>query len=375
MKPFQINLRNISCYEPRISPFLMLISLGIIAISTLCFAPQRAQVFAEQATPQIRVWEAFKILDAEIQPGTKQRLFSLQRDDLVGMRMAIPVWIVRGQMPGRTLCITAGIHGDELNGVEIARRIFVETNPSDLSGTLFVLPALNTYGLRAGSRYMHDRRDLNRAFPGNPKGSAAGIIASSVFEPIISKAEALVDLHTASDRRINLPQIRTDLSSLKALDLARHFGIGVVLHGKGPKGSLRRTALDSGIPAIIYEAGSVNILQTEEIERGVRGVRNVMRFLGMISQDKNDDSPMATVYQKTRWLRVPMGAAGMFLTPHHPGDEVRHGDVLGKVVDPLSDKEFPIVSSDDGIIVGMVVPSVVLPGDALFHIGLEIAQE
>ena len=222
---------------------------------------------------------------------------------------------------------------------------------------------------------MHDRRDLNRSFPGNPKGSAPSIIASTVFEPIISKADALVDLHTASDRRINLPQIRTDLSSPEALDLARDFGIGVVLHGKGPKGSLRRTTLDSGIPAIIYEAGSVNILQMEEIERGVRGVRNVMRYLGMISQDDNADSQKATVYQKTRWLRVPRGAAGMFLTSLRPGDEVKQGDVLGEVVDPLSDKKFPIVSSGDGIIIGMVVPSIVLTGDALFHLGLEKAQE
>jgi predicted deacylase len=292
-------------------------------------------------------------------------------DDFVGMRMAVPVWIARGLQPGKTLAVTAGIHGDELNGVEIARRIFSEADPKELSGTLVVLPVLNRHGFLAGSRYMNDRRDLNRAFPGSPRGSSAGIIAHSVFGPAIRRADALVDLHTASDKRINLPQIRTDLSSPPALELARHFGIGVVLNGAGPKGSLRRTALDAGIPAIIYEAGGVHILQTEEIERGVTGVRNVMRYLGMIPSEKSTGSPKATVYKKTRWLRVPTGAAGMFLTTHKTGDEVKRGDQLGEVVDPLSDKMVPIVSPDDGVIIGMVVPTVVYTGDALFHLGLE----
>jgi predicted deacylase len=289
--------------------------------------------------------------------------------------MSVPVWIARGLRPGRTLAVTAGIHGDELNGVEIARRIFVETDPLELSGTLVVLPVLNRHGFLAGSRYMHDRRDLNRAFPGSSKGSAASIIASSVFEPVIRRSDALVDLHTASDRRINLPQIRTDLSSPEALNLARSFGIGVVLNGAGPKGSLRRTALDAGIPAIIYEAGGVFVLQSEEIERGVAGVRNVMCSMGMIRREKDANQAAATVYRKTRWLRVPAGAAGMFLTAHKPGDEVKRGQELGEVVDPLSDAIFKIVSPDDAVIIGMVVPTVVYTGDALFHLGLEKVQE
>jgi predicted deacylase len=319
-------------------------------------------------------WGPLKALGLEIQPGTKQRLASMPMDDFVGMRMAVPVWITRGARPGKTLAVTAGIHGDELNGVEIARRIFAEADPKELSGTLVVLPVLNRHGFLAGSRYMNDRRDLNRAFPGSPRGSSASIIAHSVFGPAISRADALVDLHTASDKRINLPQIRTDLSSPRALELARSFGIGVVLNGAGPKGSLRRTALDAGIPAIIYEAGGVHILQTEEIERGVAGVRNVMRHMGMIPSQGNAE-PRATVYKKTRWLRVPPGAAGMFLTSRKTGDEVKRGEQMGEVVDPLSDKSVPIVSPDDGVIIGMVVPTVVYTGDALFHLGLEKIQQ
>jgi predicted deacylase len=348
----------------------VVVCLGGFTVHTTPAEAQEAPASAGREASS-DAWGALTALGAEIQPGTKQRLASMPMDDFVGMRMAVPVWIARGARPGKTLAVTAGIHGDELNGVEIARRIFVETDPKDLSGTLVVLPVLNRHGFLAGSRYMNDRRDLNRAFPGGPRGSSASIIAHSVFGPVIERSDALVDLHTASDKRINLPQIRTDLSSPRALDLARHFGIGVVLNGAGPKGSLRRTALDAGIPAIIYEAGGVHILQTEEIERGVVGVRNVMRHMKMIPADQNAGSPTATVYKKTRWLRVPPGAGGMFLTSRKTGDEVKRGDKLGEVVDPLSDKTAPIVSPDDGVIIGMVVPTVVYTGDALFHLGLE----
>lgn len=330
---------------------------------------------ARDASSSTDSWGALAALGAEIQPGTKQRLASMPMADFAGMRMAVPVWIARGEQPGKTLAVTAGIHGDELNGVEIARRIFVETDPQQLAGTLVVLPVLNRHGFLAGNRYMSDRRDLNRAFPGNPNGSSANIIAHAVFEPVIKRADALVDLHTASDRRINLPQIRTDLSSPAALELAQSFGVGVVLNGAGPEGSLRRSALDAGVPAIIYEAGGAYILQIEEIERGVEGVRNVMRHLEMIPSQGAADPPKATVYKKTRWLRVPPGAAGMFLTSCKTGDEVKRGQKLGEVVDPLSDQTASIVAPDDGVIIGMVVPTVLYTGDALFHIGLEKLEE
>lgn len=346
----------------------------LLAIASIEAPVGWAQDGAAPEDQSAQAWGPLTALGTEISPGTKQRLASLPVDDFFGMRMAIPVWVARGQHPGKTLAITAGIHGDELNGVEIARRIFVETDPKALSGTLVVLPVLNRWGFLAGSRYMSDRRDLNRAFPGYAKGSSASIIAHSVFDPVIRRADALVDLHTASDRRINLPQIRTDLSSPAALELARHFGDGVVLNGRGPKGALRRAALDASVPAIIYEAGGVLILQPNEVERGVTGVRNIMRYLGMIPAEQGAAAPSATVYKTTRWLRVPPGAAGMFLTARRPGDEVKRGDVLGEVVDPLSDRTAPIISPADGVIIGMVVPTVVTTGDGLFHLGLEKLQ-
>jgi uncharacterized protein len=352
------------CAEfPRLSRTILLVA-GLAILG-----PHPHAAAADPATPA--TWGPLHALGVDVQPGTKQRLTSMPMTDFVGMRMAVPVWIARGAQPGKTLAITAGIHGDELNGVEVARRIFVETDPTQLAGTLVVLPVLNRHGFLAGSRYMSDRRDLNRAFPGNANGSSAGITAYSVFGPVILKSDALVDLHTASDRRINLPQIRTDLTNPAALDLARNFGASVVLNGKGPTGSLRRSALDAGIPAIIYEAGGAHVLEVDAIERGVAGVHRTMRHLGMLPADANADATPGTVFKKTRWLRVPPGAAGMFLTARRPGDEVKRGDQLGEVVDPLGDKQTPIISPADGVIIGMEVPNIVYTGDALFHLGLE----
>jgi len=354
---------------------LQLNIMAALTLATTLVAPSitRAQTTAPARTTAISDpanWENLKALGVDIRPGTKHKLASMPMNDFVGMRMAVPVWIARGATPGKTLAVTAGIHGDELNGVEIARRVFVETDPQELSGTLVVLPLLNRHGFLAGLRYMSDRRDLNRAFPGSPNGSSASIIAHSIFKPVILRSDALIDLHTASDTRINLPQIRTNLQSPAALALAQHFGDGVVLNDDGPEGSLRRSALDAGIPSIIYEAGGVLVLEPEEIERGVTGVRNVMRHLGILPST-DDKKQNATVYKKTRWLRVPPGAAGMFLTTRKPGDEVKKGDTLGKVVDPLSDIETPILSPWDGVIIGMEKPNVVYTGDALFHVGLE----
>lgn len=361
------------------SPLHLYILASILGMASIFFTLPRAdaQTSAPTKTSAIsdaKDWENLTALGVQIRPGTKHKLASMPMNDFVGMRMAVPVWIARGAKPGKTLAVTGGIHGDELNGVEIARRVFVETDPQKLSGTLVVLPLLNRHGFLAGTRYMSDRRDLNRAFPGSPNGSSASIIAHSIFQPVILRSDAMVDLHTASDTRINLPQIRTNLKSPAALGLARAFGDGVVLNDDGPEGSLRRSALDAGIPAIIYEAGGVLVLDPQEIERGVTGVHNIMRHLGMLPPTSVEPA-QATVYKKTRWLRVPPGAAGMFLTTLKPGDEVQRGDILGKVVDPLSDKETPILSPNDGVIIGMEKPNVVYTGDALFHLGLEKLEQ
>jgi predicted deacylase len=308
--------------------------------------------------------------DESVAPGETARFFVDLAETIGGSSRMLDAFVVvsRGVRPGPTLCLTAGIHGDELNGVEIAHRIYAQTSAKDLSGTLIAVPAVNMSGLRSGSRYLPDRRDLNRGFPGNPEGSLASRIAYRLYEGVIRHCEVLVDLHTGSASRTNLPQIRTDLESPPALAIARSFGVGVVLHGAGPEGSLRRSVLDAGVPAIIYEAGEPLRFEEDEIALGVRGVRNVMAHLGMTKGGAR--SARAEIYRKTTWVRSGK-AIGIFLTNHRPGDRVKKGEALGEVTDPITEQRVPIEAPRDGRIIGMAVPQLVLPGYGLFHIGYD----
>jgi len=279
-----------------------------------------------------------------------------------------PLVVVRGVRPGPTLCLTAGIHGDELNGIEIARRACAGVAGGELSGMLIAAPALNMPGVRSGSRYLPDRRDLNRAFPGSPNGSLASRIAYTVSTEVIRFCDALIDLYTGSANRTNVPQIRTDLDSPEALALARSFGVGVVLHGRGPKGSLRRESLDAGVPAVIYEAGEPLRFQEVKITEGGQGVRNVMVDLGMIAGEANRRP--SEVYRKTRWVRAG-DATGVFFPSVKAGQAVRKGEVLGTVTDPQTDEVEEIRAPRDGRVIGMAVPQFVLPGYGLFNLGFD----
>lgn len=313
-------------------------------------------------------WGAFQLLDENVAPGTTSKIQLIHDRSFEASYLNMPIFIGRGIEPGPTLCLTAGVHGDELNGVEVARRAFANANFQELRGTLIALPAINAEGVRAGNRYMSDRRDLNRAFPGSAGGSVARIVAHAVFTEVLSHCDALVDLHTASNNRANIPQIRADLSNPAIRELAIHFGLGIVVGGSGPDGSLRREAAKAGIASIIYEAGEPHRFQEEEINRGVQGVQNVMAFLDMTDNEERE-IPDTRIYEKSRWVRAGLRQGGFFFPTAELGDIVQVGDVLGTVVDPLTDEVHEVVSPIPGEIIGMAVPQPVLSGYALFHIG------
>lgn len=323
-----------------------------------------AQVAPPSQGPE---WGPFRFLEYSIAPGETAKLGFTLAPSFDASFLDTMIVVVRGVRPGPTLCITAGVHGDEINGVEIVHRVYGRIRGSELAGTLLLVPAVNSHGFRTGSRYLPDRRDLNRFFPGSPTGSTASIIAHAVFGQVRAHCTALVDLHTGSFDRTNLPQIRTDISSPDALALAQGFGVGIVLDGKGPTGSLRRAAMDAGIPAVIYEAGQPLRFEEDEIARGYAGIRNVMVRLGMLAGDPAAVPP-ARVIRRTVWVRA-RNRGGIFLTPRRPGDAVRRGEALGTVTDPITEATDTIRAPVDGIIVGMAVPQVVLAGYALFHIG------
>lgn len=314
-------------------------------------------------------WGPIQIREHSIAPGTEQRFSFAPFRSFEGAYLDVNVFVARGRRPGPTLCVVAGIHGDELNGAEIARRTRAAADPEQLSGTLIVLPAVNSLGFRTGNRYMADRRDLNRSFPGSLDGSVAGIVAHGVFSDVIRPhCSALIDLHTGSFHRTNLPQIRVDLANERAFELARHFGVGIVLGGAGPRGSLRREAMEAGIPALIYEAGEPHRFQVEEIERGAEGVRNVMTFLGLVER-AGAEPPVARVYPRSSWVRVPLGKGGVFFPTVALGARVVKGDVLATVMLPDTDEVYEIRSPRDGELIGMAVPQIVLSGYGVVHLG------
>lgn len=320
------------------------------------------------AARPVEPWGALEILGRSVPPGTTLRMPFLTTQSFAGNFLDTLVVVTRGLHPGPTLCITAGIHGDEINGVEIAHRIYAGIPADALSGTLLVVPAVNVQGFRTGSRNLADRRDLNRAFPGSPTGSHAGLIAHALFREVRSHCDALLDLHTGSNSRTNLPQIRTDISNPRALALAESFGVGIVIDGQGPAGSLRRAVMDAGIPAVLYEAGQPLRFEAEEIAQGIRGVQNVMVALRMLPPDRYATPGQTRIIRSSTWVRV-RGAGGVFLTTLRPGDAVTKGQELGTVTDPITDEVEVVRAPRGGLLIGMALPQVVLTGYALFHIG------
>ena len=331
--------------------------------------PESMQTAAVPSPPEdalLPPWGPLEFLGEEIDPGEKRRLFLRASESFAGSGIDIPALVVRGAARGPTLCLTAGVHGDELNGIEIVRRVFEETKTLELQGMLLGYPVVNLHGFRASSRYLPDRRDLNRYFPGNPHGSSASRVANAVFRTLAEVCDALVDFHTGSFHRTNLPQIRADLSDGRVLALAQAFGVGVVVHSYGMRGTLRRSATEADLPAITYEAGEPMRFAQQEIAYGVEGLRNLMASLGMLARDPPGEA--AEVYRRSRWVRVNDG--GIFLTARQVGEFVEEGDLLGTVTDPVTNDRATLRAPFDGRIIGMALPQVVIPGFATFHLGV-----
>ncbi len=330
-----------------------------------------AEPVAAPQTVASETWAALAILGSEVQPGDKRELELRISESFAGHSEDTPVLVIRGVTPGPTVCLVAGVHGDELNGIEIVRSIFESTTPRALSGTLIGLPVANLLGLRRSSRYLPDRRDLNRYFPGHPSGSSASRIASALFNEVVSHCDTLVDYHTGSFRRTNFAQVRGDLRDAGVLRIAKGFGVGLILHSNGRPGTLRSAAQTAGIDAVTYEAGEPLRFQPVEIERGVRGTQNLLAALEMLGAGVAKRQAVS-VYYRSRWVRVDDG--GVFLTQRKLGERVAAGDELGTVTDPVTHERSRVVSPLRGRILGMAFPQVVLPGFAAFNLGVEEAS-
>lgn len=311
---------------------------------------------------------AMYLLDAEVAPGTSQRLSWVATELFEGVPVSTPVLVINGTMPGPTLCLTAAVHGDELNGIEMVRRVMHDINPERLAGAIIGVPIVNVQGFRRGSRYLPDRRDLNRYFPGNPNGSAAARIAYSFFENVVMHCDALVDLHTGSFERANLPQIRADLRNPDVVTLTQGFGSTVILHSTPGVGTLRHAATQAGIPSLTLEAGGPLQLELSEVKHGVKGIETLITSLGMIRRIRLWGAP-EPVYYRSSWVRADSG--GILLADVSLGSSVRKGDLLGTITDPMSNVRAELRSPYSGRIIGMARNQVVMPGFAAFHVGIQ----
>ena len=312
--------------------------------------------------------KSMRLLDTDIAPGTAKRLSWSATQLFAGVPVSTPVLVVNGTHPGPTLCLTAAIHGDELNGIEMVQRVLHDIDPQKLSGAIIGVPIVNVQSFRRGSRYLPDRRDLNRYFPGNPNGSAAARIAHAFFTDIITHCDALVDLHTGSFERTNLPQIRADLRNPDVVTLTLGFGSMVVLHNKPAAGTLRHAATMAGIPTVTVEAGGPSQLELAEVKHVVKGIKILLTTLGMVKKRRlwGDPEP---VYYRSSWVRADNG--GILLAHVSLGSTVKKGDLLGTITDPMNNARTELRSPYAGRIIGMARNQVVMPGFATFHVGIQ----
>ncbi|MFG0327579.1 MAG: succinylglutamate desuccinylase/aspartoacylase family protein [Phycisphaerales bacterium JB037] len=283
----------------------------------------------------------------------------------VGHAVTIPVRVVRGPEPGPIVAVTAAVHGDEITGMAIVRALVGDEHLKIERGTLILAPVVNVLGFERSSRYMPDRRDLNRSFPGSASGSLTARFARAVFEELIGPADALIDLHTAAAKRTNFPNVRVDLDHPPSAELARHFGAELTVHGKGPEGSLRRAAVEAGKAAIILEAGEVWKFDPAMTEIGLRGVRNALMGLGMMPGEPEPPLFRAES-RKTEWARSTHG--GILRFHVSPGDWVEDAQPLATVTTLLGRDLATIESPRAGVVLGMTTMPAVVPGDPVCHI-------
>jgi len=307
------------------------------------------------------------IIGGEVIAPGERTLVDLQLAKLASCTdMHMPIHVIRGKRAGPTLLVCAAVHGDEVNGVEIIRRLCNRVSVNQLRGTLIAIPIVNVYGFIHRSRYLPDRRDLNRCFPGSSKGSMASQLASTFMNEVVSKCTHGIDLHTGAIHRENLPQIRACIENPVVRDMAEAFQAPVIMDSNVRPGTLRHAAENLGIPWLLYEAGEALRFDEVSIRAGVDGVLNVMRCLDMLAKKRSRKAMTPRVARGSAWMRAPQSGVMRLIIP--TGALVSQGDVLGFVADPYGTNETPIVADRAGIIIGRANLPMVNQGEAVVHV-------
>ena len=311
---------------------------------------------------------AFEICGETVNPGERATMSLPLPSQSSYTPLSMPVHVIHGKREGPVVFISAAIHGDEINGIEIIRQIRHTKAIDRLRGTLVCVPIVNVYGFFNHTRYLPDKRDLNRTFPGTLHGSLTSRVARIFATEIVDKCTHGIDLHTGSNHRANLPHIRADIDNPECARLATAFGAPVMINANLRDGSLRQYAMEKGLSMLLYEAGEGLRFDSLSIRAGTRGVLNVLRELKMLPRRKTAKEHKVITARSSQWVRAPQ--AGLLRMSVPLGARVETGQIIGRIADSIGDNETKVKSPVTGIIIGRNNLPVVNEGDALFHIAL-----
>lgn len=314
-----------------------------------------------------RAMNAFEIAGIIVAPGKRARA-EIEVARLYDFtKMTVPLEVIHGKEEGPVLFVTAAIHGDEINGVEIIKRLLNSPLFSKMKGTLIAVPIVNVFGFNAKQRYLPDRRDLNRCFPGAVDGSLAAQLAHAVMQEVVKRSTHGIDLHTGAIHRTNYPHVRAALDDPQILNMAQSFGAPLLIHSGLRDGSLREAARDVGVPVLLYEGGEALRFNESVIRMGVRGIFSVMQHIGMLPPSlRIRPAPASQLARSSYWVRAPH--SGMMTTRLRIGDSVEPEQLLGTISDPFGRHRFEVKAKDAGVVIGMTQIPLLNEGDATFHI-------
>ncbi len=326
----------------------------------------------KKKSPSIPKQNILRFGNEKILPGERKK-FALDLASLYDYtQLSIPIEVIRSNEVGPILFLSGAIHGDEINGVEIIKRILHKPVLSKIRGTLIAIPVVNVFGFNNKSRYLPDRRDLNRSFPGSKTGSLASRMAFLFMKEIVSQCTHGIDLHTGSINRTNLPQIRACLDDKETKELAEGFGAPIVIHSKLRDGSLREAARKRNVRTLLYEGGEALRYDENVIRLGVRGCLAFMKNIGMLTEDAHFRQNEHKAHKETHfargsyWIRAPH--SGSFQMRKKIGDYVSKGEIIASITDTFGTNPYDVLVEEPGVIIGLSTIPLVNQGEAMVHI-------
>jgi hypothetical protein len=322
--------------------------------------------------PDTRINEPITVGQVTVRPGRKVQIELPFAKVVTGATESLPVKVINGRSAGPNIWLSAAIHGDELNGIQIIRRVIKDLDAKNLRGAVIAVPIVNPLGFITQSRYLPDRRDLNRSFPGSARGSTASRLAHLFMEQVVNQCTVGIDLHTATNHRINHPQIRADLDDRATLELARAYGAPFSIHARLRDGSLRQAATEREKRVLLYEAGQAHRFDDNAIETGVIGVMRVLRALGMIDARLPRNRPTRLI-RRTRWVRARRG--GIVDIQVGLGDRVVRGQPVASISDAFGMRPTQVKAPETGWVIARSLRPLVNSGDSLIHIAAETGPD